>query len=686
MRREGLLPVVLLLAVVQGHAAHIHVPADQPTIQAGIDAAVHGDTVIVANGTYAGAGFRDITFNGKEITVRAADDTFSCEIDCEDLGRGFLFDHAETASSVLQGLVIRDGTGGAGGGIYCNNASPTIERCRIIDCNATSGGGIGCESTASPTISNCSISDCEAATGGGIAMNDFCSPYIRDTTMAFNLAVDGAGVSVGYACSPVLERVNINRNEATSLGGGLNGSYCAVEIIGSNVSDNRASKGGGLTLFESVPSITGTVIAMNSGFGEGGAIYCNRTALDMQRCELSGNFAAYGAGIYLLACTDVTVAGTVFSANVAVVGGGFHCQLGSSPEFYNCLFFNNNVVNFGAGGWAESSAPWLENCTLADNSSTHGGALFCSSEPAPTLLNCILWGNTPEAIYTSGMAPAITYSDVEGGFAGNGNINTDPYFTTGPGSSYYLSHTAAGQEHNSPCINAGAATALSSCYQLQGEVVCMNELTTRSDGYADSALVDMGYHSYPSFYPTPAPTAEQTPWPSRTPVLTTTPTATPIATATPTPTFTPILPHTATPTATGTPTVPGSPTPSSSLGVKLDMPLHVSPGESFWITAMVVNHGSALWQQPLCFALQYGDDLWFWPSWSYFSLSQGGTFDYERRDVPVGFSAVPVLRTMTWPDTGGDSLNGLFMHGAVLSQDLSALIGEMDSVAWEYGP
>ncbi len=110
------------------------VPSEFGTIQEAINFAFDGDTVIVANGTYTGPGNRDLDFMGKAITVRSENGPELCIIDCEgsvgDPHRGFIFQNAESTSSVLEGFTIINGNvASSGAGILVLTSSPTVRNC-----------------------------------------------------------------------------------------------------------------------------------------------------------------------------------------------------------------------------------------------------------------------------------------------------------------------------------------------------------------------------------------------------------------------------------------------------------------------------------------------------------------------------------------------------------------------------
>jgi parallel beta-helix repeat protein len=170
------------------------------TIQAAIDAACDGDTVIVRDGTYTGAGNRDLDFGGRAITVRSENGPDNCIINAQgnesEPHRCFNFHSGEGEDSVVDGFTITGGYSVDGGGIYCESSSPTITNNTITANTAIGhGGGIRCY-YSSPTITNNTITanTAQRSTGGAIYCSDNSSPTIT------NCILWGNGDDL-YACS-----------------------------------------------------------------------------------------------------------------------------------------------------------------------------------------------------------------------------------------------------------------------------------------------------------------------------------------------------------------------------------------------------------------------------------------------------------------------------------------------------
>lgn len=196
---------ILSLLLIAGIAAAvtIHVPGDYPTIQAGINAAVDGDTVMVANGTYTGTGNKNLDFGGKAILVTSENGAESCVIDCQNSGRAFWFHYGETSSSVVSGFTMKNGSNG---GIFLYNCSPIIRHCIIKDNN---GRGISC-SVAAPTITHCVFDDNYGSQGGGIYLST-SNATIRNCTFYGNDANKGGAVYC-YNSSPEISSCIISWN------------------------------------------------------------------------------------------------------------------------------------------------------------------------------------------------------------------------------------------------------------------------------------------------------------------------------------------------------------------------------------------------------------------------------------------------------------------------------------------
>ena len=234
--------------------------AEFDNIQAAIDTAVDGDTVIIEPGTYTGQGNRDVDFRGKAITVRSLhphdpEVVAATVLDGGDAwSRGFVFTSKEGTASQLSGLTIRNGRNEQGAGIYCGDGSPTISYCVVRENAAARGAGLYCGYGGSPVLIGCVFRRNEASERGGALYNSTTScPTLVNCVLNGNSALyEGGGVYCGLRSRPTVVNCTLSNNRVRDLGGGVSGDSTLVfvnSILWGNsahgVRDERAQIYGG---------------------------------------------------------------------------------------------------------------------------------------------------------------------------------------------------------------------------------------------------------------------------------------------------------------------------------------------------------------------------------------------------------------------------------------------------------
>ena len=179
----------------------INIPSDQKTIQEGINIADSGDTVIVQPGTYS----ENINFQGKSIVVSSLyvlmkDDRFISNtiIHGKEQCSVVTFENKEKRETSLIGFTIQNGKDDwSGGGIYCEQSSPTLKHLIIKDNQASGGGGIFCINESSPYLQNVLITGNSADKGGGMMTMSNSNPVLVNVTITGN---DAAQQGDGLIC------------------------------------------------------------------------------------------------------------------------------------------------------------------------------------------------------------------------------------------------------------------------------------------------------------------------------------------------------------------------------------------------------------------------------------------------------------------------------------------------------
>jgi hypothetical protein len=385
----------------------IHVPAEQPTIQAGIDAAVNGDTVLVADGTYIGAGNRNINFMGKSVVVKSENGPYATIIDCQNSSRAFILQSSEDSTTVIEGFTVQNGLSYYhGGAVNLDGASPSLRNCIFQDnTNAPPGAGFG--------------------QGGAIFCQDG-SPIIKDCIFSNNEAWGGSPLDEAY-------------------GGAVYASNCQLTIQGCTFDDNLAillrSYGG------AVYAVSSTILMENCRFvdneaTDGGAVSMAASSGSIYECWFEGN--REGGAMQLANGSFVELTDCAFIRNYGYWGGGgiFHGG-GSVSIITNATFFGNYSKKAGEA----SCLSIASNCTTTVANSIfsfsgEGEVVTCDDATALATLSCCdVYGNTGDD-WTGCIA------DQEGI---NGNFSLDPLFCDTVEGSFYVDSTSPCAPWNSPC-------------------------------------------------------------------------------------------------------------------------------------------------------------------------------------------------------------------------------------------
>jgi hypothetical protein len=435
----------LILFISISFAEILNVPsANYPTIQAAIDSALVEDTVLVDEGTY----YENINFKGKAITVAShfyVDEDSShienttidgSQPENPDSGSVVYCISGEDTNSVLYGFTITHGTGTiteydwrgntypirAGGGIFCYNSGCRVQYNTIVNNTIpsyaeASGGGISAIPFGSKAyiiidsnqIKNNSITGNDAAFGGGIGVG--CNGKIISNSILSNscyTGINGQAAGGGVDLSSevenrsmvLLEKNRINHNSAN----------------GTQVEGYPPAFGGGISVYGTNTQISGNEICYN-------------------KLSASGNENVYGVGLCMQDVQNISqVNGNKISYNTVISGigrGGGIYLIEASPQIMNNLISGNEVMVAGGILIYRNSNIQLVNNTIVDNlaSQSSGGIRINNSNPV--IFNTIIWGNQatigPSIELISGNC-TVRYCDIQDGWIGEGNINSDPGF------------------------------------------------------------------------------------------------------------------------------------------------------------------------------------------------------------------------------------------------------------------
>lgn len=373
-------------------------------LQSALGAAVSGDTLLVAAGTYkpcltgdvsayfrlksgvtleggypSGGGPRDPAANETVLSGNLGGGAYSCNILVAPGVVDAVLDGFTVRDGYCAGNTYPDGELSSGAALYIEACAPTIRNVRFVHNWAGACGGAvfmtNPEGTVRPTFTNVTFADNQAHGDGGALYTETSS------------------------VQPTLDHVEFTGNSADANGGAAHLVGCTMSHV--TLRGNQAHHYGGAVFLKGrfVSSALTDVAFIDNEAGEtGGGLFVHDTTYALSRVTFSGNRSKFGGGMVSQWCTG-SMENVTFAGNQASQSGGA-LYIDSTPD--NVTLGHLTFANNAAGG--------------------QGGAIaYVCDEPGRRvyLRNSILWGNTPNQGYTDARL-VIGNCVVQGGTTGFG--------------------------------------------------------------------------------------------------------------------------------------------------------------------------------------------------------------------------------------------------------------------------
>ncbi len=432
-----------------------------PELQTALSLAGDGDQIWVAAGVYVPSEvdypeyLRSATFELiSGVEIYGGFDGTESTLD----QRAGLFDQ-----TILSGDLNGDG-GPAGNSYHVVIGSGTDSTARLDGFTITGGSADGAEEWGMWEVD-----------GGGMFI-DSGSPRVANCIFSGNFAVSGGGLYSAGGSTAFVSNCTFAGNTAAVSGGGMCSWNSSPTVIGCSFVDNH-ELGGYCSPF----------ICWDGGSGGG--------------MSISGG--------------SPTIVNCAFLGNIAEAGfmggwGGGMATFGSSATVVNCSFSGNMAIGYGdpdpsiGGGLLTSGSPHLTNCTFSGNTADSGGGMYLIYS-SPTVTNSIFWGDSGgEIVEGSSSLATVSYSDVQGGWPGIGNIDADPLFEDADSADLHL-------QPGSPCIDAADNMAVPADaadldddgdtdepipFDLDGNPRLIDDPWSPDTGAGDCPMVDMGAYEF----------------------------------------------------------------------------------------------------------------------------------------------------------------------------------------------